>query len=90
MENDAWNEMIKDIHSGKRVEVDQEITDYFLEVLPPIYMYKDVVLDGKAIHAFFGFAEGAEYVVAFWHEYNHAEDDFHYYAQQTKQMNPYA
>ena len=69
---------------GGRVKIDEGVFDYFLEVLPPIYMGQQVMIDEVMIYVDFGFAEGAEEVVAFWQE----GGDF--YCQNTGQMNPYA
>jgi hypothetical protein len=66
-------------------EIDEETWYYFLGVLPPVYMNRDLIIDGKPIHASFGFAEGAEPVTAFW-----SEAGGKYYRQLTNQMNPYA
>lgn len=53
---------------GERCEIDQAIFDYFLDVLPPVFMDRWVTLnDGSTrVRAAFGFAEGAERVTAFW------------------------
>jgi hypothetical protein len=63
----AWDEFIKAMHSGQVFECDEEMYYYWLEVLPPAYMGKNVVLpDGQKVRAHFGFAEGADYITAFW------------------------
>lgn len=85
MAEDAWNQMINDLNSGKKVRIDREIFDYFLEVLPPVHMgYVAKFADGTERRVTFGFAEGAELVKAFWKE------NGDYYAQQTIEKNPYA
>ncbi len=76
---------IMEIESENPVEVDEEMFWYFLEVLPPVYMSKDVTLpNGDKIHASFGFAEGYEKVKAFW------KKGGRYFACQTREMNPNA
>lgn len=78
-----WKEFIGKMNSGEEVQIDEEVFDYFLEVLPPVYMGKHVSLPGgKTVHASFGFAEGAEYVTAFW------QNKGCFYCQQTNEMNP--
>jgi hypothetical protein len=73
-----------DKQAGQRLEVDAELFDWFLEVLPPVHMgYTATVGDGSTVRALFGFAEGLELVTAFWRQ------DGHYYAQLTTEMNPY-
>jgi hypothetical protein len=76
--------------TGKRVEVDEELFNYFLEVLPPIHMgYIATVGNGptesKDIYAAFGFAEGTERVTAFWCGSN--TEKGRYFAQFTKEVN---
>lgn len=78
-END-WPEFIAALDNGEDLEVDAEIFDYFLGVLPPIFMGK--VVDGKRYA--FGFAEGAETVRGFWQEGDR------YFCRDTGRMNPYA
>ena len=60
-END-WEEFISMMHSGETLEVDAEIFNYFLGVLPPVFMGKTI--NGQ--HYSFGFAEGEETIVGFW------------------------
>lgn len=80
---DNWAETIEGINSGKKVQVSPDVFDYFLEVLPPIFMGKMVEFkDGTKVLASFGFAEGAEKVKVFWME---GQD---YYCRQSDMMNP--
>ena len=55
-END-FAEFVGRMHSGERIAIDDEMFDYFLEVLPPVRMFSNG----------FGFAEGAEPIVRFAH-----------------------
>ena len=85
---DNWNEMITDMNSGNEVRIDTETAEYFLEVLPPIHMsYVAQFADGDCQQAWFGFAEGAELVIAFW---QHPTEEGIYLCRQTTEMNPYA
>ena len=59
-----WSEFINVMHSGNTLEVDTEIFDYFLGVLPPIFMSKTI----KGQYYSFGFAEGEETITGFWQE----------------------
>jgi len=76
----AWSRFIEAMHSGEEVEVDEEMYYYWLEVLPPVFMYK--VIDGKRYE--FGFAEGAEPVTVFWRK------DGRFFCRRTTIMNPCA
>ena len=76
--------------TGNRVEVDRELFDYFLEVLPPIHMgYWVELRNGKGDYyprwASFGFAEGAERVTAFWS--GSVTEKGRYFAQLTQEIN---
>jgi hypothetical protein len=72
--------------TGERVEIDEELCEYFLEVLPPVHMgYKATTKDGP-VWAMFGFAEGAELVTAFWT----SRTERKHYAQLTTEINPFA
>jgi hypothetical protein len=96
---DTINAFCKARDTGECVEVDEELFNYFLEVLPPIHMgYRATVKCSKLasrpedhghiqIYADFGFAEGAELVTAFW---SSKVDGTRYYAQLTTEMNPHA
>jgi hypothetical protein len=78
-----WPEFLSAMHSGEHVEMDREMWDYWLDVLPPVYMGRRVTLpSGHEIHAAFGFAEGASLVVAFWFFSGR------YWCCRTNEMNP--
>lgn len=76
-----WTEFIEAMRSGKVVHIDESIFDYFLEVLPPIYMSRR---GATGRHVSFGFAEGAEEVVDFW------KINGQYMCQRSDTINPYA
>jgi hypothetical protein len=77
-----WAATIAAMHSHQRIEIDQEVFDYFLEVLPPVYMGRRITLPGGArCHATFGFAEGTEEITAFWREGDR------FFCQRTHEMN---
>lgn len=65
-----WAETIKAMHSGEAIEVGEDVFDYFLEVLPPVYMGARRIVgngaDRRERRVVFGFAEGAENITAFW------------------------
>jgi len=82
---DTNKEFIQAIEEGKECEIDEEIFDYYLDVLPPAAMGSTVTLvDGRKVNVPFCFAEGAMNMIAFWSK------DGKYYAQQTVNFNPYA
>jgi hypothetical protein len=63
----AWDAFIKAMDSGEQFECDEGMYDYWLGVLPPRFMGKYVSWpDGQQVLAGFGFAEGADYITAFW------------------------
>jgi hypothetical protein len=76
----AWEQFISAMHSGQEVEINEGMYYYWLEVLPPIFMWK--VFDGKKYE--FGFAEGAEPVTVFWRK------DDRFFCRRTEIMNPFA
>jgi hypothetical protein len=71
---------------GELCEVNAEMYDYFLEVLPPVHMGRTVTLcNGKRQFADFEFAEGAERITAFWEQ--HPEPGVAiFYAQHTNEI----
>jgi hypothetical protein len=77
---EAWPEFIHAMRSGDVVEVDEEIYDWFLGVLPPAAYGALPLNDGGTVEAEFGFAEGWELIVAFWHRDGRA------YCQQTARL----
>ena len=81
---ETWPETIAAMHSGKTIEINEEVFDYFLEVLPPVHMgYRANLPDGTQVRACFGFAEGYEPVTAFW------KQSGKYFCCRTKEINPY-
>lgn len=83
-----WEEFIKVFTSGQRFEVDEEMWDYWLEVLPPVFMYKEIDYfpgrEGIPTRASFGFVEGADYITVFWVE-GHGKDA-HLYGQRSNRI----
>jgi hypothetical protein len=79
-----WAEFIMAMRSGNKIEIDKEIYYYFLEVLPPIFMNRELPFpDPKHPMRYgFGFAEGAEEIKVFWREGEK------YFCQKTPFMNP--
>ena len=66
---EKWDDMLHAMHSGVQTEINQEVYDYWLDVLPPVFMNKWFTFkDGQRVHAHFGFAEGSEPIVVFWKE----------------------
>ena len=54
------------VESGATIEITEGTFDYFLNVLPPAYMNRAMLIDGVTRRVTFGFAEGCEPIVAFW------------------------
>ena len=77
-----WAEFLKAMRSGKVVRITESVFDYFLEVLPPIYMNRRGAT-GRRVS--FGFAEGAENIVDFW-----SEESKWFYCQCSNTINPLA
>lgn len=79
-----WEPLMKALNEGQRCQINDEIFDYFLDVLPPKFMGQVVELvDGERIRASFGFAEGAMQVIAFWRR-TVVDGQAQYFAQQSK------
>jgi hypothetical protein len=76
-------EFLKAMHCGLPFECDAEMYDYWLGVLPPVYLPNPVKLcNGELAQADFGFAEGIEPVTVFWQE------NGRYFGCRTNIMNP--
>jgi hypothetical protein len=77
----AWATFLTERDSGAKVEIDEAMWWYWLEVLPPVYMRRRVTLaDGTEKVVAFGFAEGTERITAFWRE------DKRYFCQLTNEI----
>ena len=63
-----WKEFIEAFNSGRSVEIDEGMFMYWLEILPPVYMFEEVEIEGKNRLCSFGFAEGREHIKDFWKE----------------------
>ena len=82
---EAWDEMIRQMHSGEQIRISEEVFNYFLDVLPPVFMNRRFNFkDGQSVKESFGFAEGAENVVIFW------QDGTEHFCRQSTMMNPCA
>ena len=84
---DEWRggdgEFLEAMHSGNQFECDEEMFYYWLEVLPPVHMGRNVVLpNGDEVRASFGFAEGAEQITVFW------QFGDKYFGCRTNRFNP--
>ena len=83
-----WKQLIEAMNTpGQIAEIDAETFDYWLGVLPPIFMGKRAMKDGRVYS--FGFAEGAETIKGFWTEKDDAGIE-HHFVEDTGVMNPYA
>jgi len=82
-----WQEFIRVMHSGQPFEVDEEMWEYWLEVLPPVLMNKEITFmpghEGHPVKVDFGFAEGNEQVTVFWR----SPDGKRYFGQRTARVN---
>ncbi len=86
----AWAAFIAAMHSGEQFECDQEMYVYWLEVLPPAFMGREVTWpDGQKVKAHFGFAEGEDYITAFWCVGGSwwAETGVRYFGRRTNILN---
>ena len=71
-------EFIQRRDAGEKVEIDEELYSYFMEVLPPVtWATHHSFPDGMRRFTDFGFAEGEERITAFW------RDGARYFAQHT-------
>ena len=68
--DEEWKEFIAARDSGEKFEVNEEMFYYWLEVLPPRFMNKDITFlpghEGHPMRIDFGFAEGREEITVFW------------------------
>lgn len=83
----SWQKFIEAMRSGRKVEIDSEMFDYWLGVLPPV-VQKGFIdffpgLEGKKALIAFGFAEGYEKIVLFWDD----PPAKRYFCQQSQKMN---
>lgn len=74
------------MRSGEVIEIDAEMFDYWLNVLPPKGMYEQVTIKGVSRRADFLQAEGWEELTAFWTEGR--GEGARYFCQRTDIMNP--
>ena len=82
-----FEQYVEDIQERKPLLIDEDMFYYWLEVLPPVYMFqiKTVQINGVGQQKFcsFGFAEGFECVIDFYAKYDTAPwvvDKLHYWA----------
>ncbi len=77
---EGGGDFITAMRSGEVIEIDAEMYDYWLGVLPPVQMGGTLLMPptGQPREVAFGFAEGWERIVGFWHE-----DFRRFYCQQS-------
>jgi hypothetical protein len=83
---EEWEAFIFLRDNGEIVEINVEMFNYWMEVLPPVYMNKrqEIKLNNgeiKNVFCSFGFAEGLEHIVDFWFY------DGKYYCKKSNRMN---
>lgn len=87
---EEWAAALNAMHSGTIFECDQSFFYYWLEVLPPARMgYEATLPDGSTVRAWFGFAEGAEHITAFWMTGSQSDDTARFYGCRTNEINTY-
>ena len=80
---ELWAEFLDRWHKGEKVEIDESMFYYWLEVLPPAFQGRMVELvDGTKQYVSFGFVEGKDRITAFWVETQTGKTRF--LCQQTK------
>lgn len=80
---DPVAQCVEKMQTGKTEEITLEAFDYFLEVLPPVFMGKKFTFrDGQTVKASFGFAEGYEPITVFWTE------NGRYFCRRSTVINP--
>lgn len=84
-----WSEFLAERDSGREVEVDEDLFNYFLEVLPLVGMpWNAIFQDGTKRRCAYGFAEGYEKITAFYTKRD--LNGLYYFCRLTVQDNPYA
>lgn len=81
-DREQWDAFLAAMHSGQRVEIDVQMFDYWLEILPPVIWRRAVrMADGSMRAIAFGVAEGYEPITGFWQEGGR------YFCQRTALIN---
>jgi hypothetical protein len=71
------------IDRGERVEIAEDLFNDWLDMLPPVFVNCGVeLITGERVRASFGFAEGADPVIACW--YTTTDGKRQFFAQKTK------
>jgi len=66
---DDFKLYVEKIERGYTLEITEELFNYWLNVLPPVWMRRNFTFkDGLNIPASFAFAEGSENLVIFWRD----------------------
>lgn len=77
--------------AGQLCRVDEEMFYYWLEVLPPIYMNKEQIIeiDGAKFKKMcsFGFAEGRDYIIDFWRNKDADGKTCAFFAKRSTRLN---
>ena len=85
--NEEWEEFISVIQSGNKFEIDEDMFNYWLGVIPPIFMNKYITFfpgyEGTQMKVDFGFAEGIENIIIFWRNVGNTK----FFGQKTNKIN---
>lgn len=74
------------LRGGDVLEVDAAMFDYFLNVLPPVFMGRSLEYQGVVRPYVFGSAEGCDFIAVWWVERDR-DGNKRYYAQRTTYRN---
>lgn len=87
-ETDEWQAFLVAMKSGEEVEINEEMYDYWLGVLPPVMGPQDLPFpDPKHPMKYdFGFAEGRERITLFYSNLVRSR----FFCRRSPYMNPYA
>lgn len=64
----GYRELRQALEQGMVCEVDHDTYWYYLEVIPPVWMFRTLDIPGVGRRPCYGFAEGTERITAFWRE----------------------
>lgn len=80
-----WKEYERKLAANEVIEIDWELWDYYLNVLPPHFMNRHVTflpgMEGIPLRVDFGFCEGADLITCFWRESGR------YFCQKTEKWH---
>lgn len=87
-DSETWQAFLQAMHSGDEIEIDEAMFQYWLDLLPPVFMNRMLPYPDPQhpMRYDFGFAEGREPITLFYSN----PDKTRFFCRRSPYLNPFA